>query len=292
MITTNHFLQPALFWDKETFTCKLCPHNCTLAEGQRGICRTRVNHNGTLCTLAWNNPCAINADPIEKKPLFHFMPGTQTLSIATAGCNMRCLNCQNNHISQYSPDEIPSYRLNPTDIINRAIDYNTPSISYTYTEPTVYYEFMLETAKLARSNGIKNIIVSNGYINTPPLKKLCKWIDAANIDLKCFDPVLHQKLTGAKLKPVLNTLKTLKDNGIWLEITHLVVPEYSDDTNTFRLMCDWLVKGGFSGTPLHINRFFPQHKLSHLDPTPIETIKEMCHIAEECGIKYIYPGNI
>lgn len=220
------------------------------------------------------------------------MPGTQTLSIATAGCNMRCLNCQNNHISQFSPDEIPSYRLNPTDIINRAIDYNTPSISYTYTEPTVYYEFMLETAKLARSNGIKNIIVSNGYINTPPLKKLCKWIDAANIDLKCFDPVLHQKLTGAKLKPILNTLKTLKDNGIWLEITHLVVPEYSDDTNTFRLMCEWLVKEGFSGTPLHINRFFPQHKLSHLDPTPIETIKEMCHIAEEYGIKYIYPGNI
>lgn len=292
----------ALYWQKagkqdnnlhnHAVECMLCPHNCILKEEQKGICKTRENHKGTLCTLAWNNPCSICLDPIEKKPLNHFLPGTKTLSIAIAGCNMRCLNCQNYNISQKSPKETANYNYTPAAIIELAKKYKTPSISFTYTEPTVYYEYMLATAKLAHQNNIKTVIVSNGYINKKPLQELCNYIDAANIDLKCFDPALHLKLTGAKLQPVLDSLLLLKREKIWLEITHLMIPQYSNNLQTFEKMCQWLVKKGFDSTPLHINRFFPQNELVHLPATPVTTIKEAGRIATQAGIKHVYLGNI
>ncbi len=278
--------------DSGSVVCLLCPHNCVLKEGQKGICRTRVNHNGKLYTLAWNNPCSICIDPIEKKPLYHFMPGTQIFSLAIAGCNMRCLNCQNCAISQVSPNAIQSYNLTAKEIVDKAIEHKTESIAYTYTEPTVYFEYMLEIAKEARSRGIKNVMVSNGYINNEPLLELCKYLDAANIDLKTFDSAMHLKLTGAKLQPVLETLKILKKAEVWLEITHLIIPGYSDNLDVFKEMCQWLVNEGFSETPLHINRFFPQYKLSNSHPTPLVTIKAAEKIAKECGLKHVYIGNI
>ena len=272
--------------------CLLCPHNCVLKEGNKGICRIRFNNNGQLYTMAWNNPCSICIDPIEKKPLYHFLPGTQILSLAIAGCNMRCLNCQNSSISQVSPDTLQSYSLTAQQIVDKAIEYKTESIAYTYTEPTVYFEYMLEIAKEARLRGIKNVMVSNGYINQEPLQELCKYLDAANIDLKTFDSAMHLKLTGAKLQPVLETLKALKKAEVWLEITHLIIPGYCDNLDVFREMCQWLVNEGFWETPLHINRFFPQYKLGESHPTPIATIKAAQKIAQECGLKYIYVGNI
>lgn len=272
--------------------CLLCPHNCLLKEGQKGICRTRINCGGQLYTLAWNNPCSICIDPIEKKPLYHFLPGTKVLSLATAGCNLRCLNCQNYSISQFSPDAFQAHNLTAQDIVKKAIEHKTESIAYTYTEPTVYFEYMLEIAKLAHQNGIKNVMVSNGYINREPLLELSNYLDAANIDLKTFDNATHLKLTGAKLQPVLDTLITLKEAGVWLEITHLMIPGYSDNLLVFKKMCQWLVNEGFAQTPLHINRFFPTFKLSNSHPTPLSTIEAAKEIAQQSGLKHIYTGNI
>ena len=310
MICNNKYLHPAKYQkstsgnknaqgDREkaevtsgSVLCLLCPHNCQLKEGQKGICRTRINCGGQLYTLAWNNPCSIYIDPIEKKPLYHFLPGTRVLSLATAGCNLRCLNCQNYSISQFSPDALQSHKLTAQEIVEKAIEHKTESIAYTYTEPTVYFEYMLEIAKLAHQNGIKNVMVSNGYINREPLLELCNYLDAANIDLKTFDNNTHLKLTGAKLQPVLETLLTLKEAGVWLEITHLLIPGYSDNLTVFKEMCQWLVSKNFAQTPLHINRFFPTFKLTDSQPTSLATLRDAKKIALECGLEHVYNGNI
>lgn len=272
--------------------CTLCPHFCFLKEGERGLCKTRVNRDGTLYTTAFNNPCSIAIDPIEKKPLFHFLQGSITLSLATAGCNLRCLNCQNHTIATATPDEIPSRELTAKEIVKLARQYGCPSISYTYTEPTVYYEYMLEIAKEAKKEGLKNIIVSNGYINRAPLLELIEQLDAANIDLKSFHPETHKELTGGKLEPILETIKELKKGGVHLELTHLMIPQYSDQLDNFEEMVKWLVAEGFSDTPLHLSRFYPNHKLSHLPRTPRELILEAIEIAEAHGIKNVHPGNM
>ena len=285
-------LHPAMYQKSEPAECLLCPHNCQLKEGQWGICRTRVNQGGVIQTSAWDNLCSICIDPIEKKPLYHFLPGSRTLSIAIAGCNMRCLNCQNCSISQHPPHELPSYRLSAKDVIKMAVMHKVKSISFTYSEPTVFYEYMLETAKLAHKRGLKTILVSNGYINPEPLEELIPHIDAANIDLKSFDPEMHLKLTGARLEPVLQTVKALKEAGIWLEITHLIVPGYSDNIDVFRKMCRWLVNNGMGYTPLHISRFFPKHKLEETEPTPRRTMEDAYMTAYQCGIQRVYLGNM
>ncbi|MDD4064782.1 MAG: AmmeMemoRadiSam system radical SAM enzyme [Bacteroidales bacterium] len=285
---------PEILWSHEgsKVTCLLCPHYCVIPEGKTGKCRTRINKEGVLYSLAYGNPCSVAIDPIEKKPLYHFLPGSQVLSIATAGCNFRCLNCQNWTISQASPENIDHYDLSPGQIINMALRHKTPSIAFTYTEPTVFYEYMFDIAVKAHEKGLKTIMVSNGYINSGPLEALCPYIDAANIDLKCFDDKMYRRLTGGKLQPVLDTLLTLQKAGVWTEITHLVIPGMTDNPVWFESMCRWLVDNGFASAPLHISRFFPAYKLAHLPPTPVEKVMKEKEIAEKCGLKFVYPGNI
>lgn len=284
----------AKYYEKveDGINCKLCPHNCFLTEGKTGICRTRVNHGNILYTIAYNNPIAINIDPIEKKPLFHFFPSSKTFSIATEGCNSRCLNCQNSSISQVAPTQDYNEKFSPENIVKSAILNNCNSISYTYTDPIVFYEYTLDIAKIAKEKGIKNIIVSSGYINENPLSELAEYIDAANIDLKVFDENIYKKLCGTDLNPVLNTLKFLKEKNVWLEITNLIIPEWSDNLKTIEKMCKWLMENGFEDTPIHFNKFSPLYKLNHLYPTKTETLINAYEIAKKTGLKYVFMGNV
>lgn len=271
--------------------CKLCPNGCILKEGELSQCNNRKVYNSKLYTLAYGNPCSANIDPVEKKPLYHFYPGSRAYSIATAGCNLVCLNCQNWTISQTSPDKTRNYDLSPEDVVKDCIKNNCESIAYTYSEPTTFYEYVYETSRIAKRAGVKNIMISNGYINTEPLKKLCTVIDAANIDLKAFSESTYLKLTGGKLQPVLDSLKVYLDMGVWLEITNLVIPSWNDNLNEIKDMCRWLSSNGFSKTPLHFSRFYPMHKLEQLPPTPVEILNKAVKIARDEGILYVYTGN-
>jgi pyruvate formate lyase activating enzyme len=272
--------------------CMICPNECTLKEGELSVCHNRIARDGKLYTMAYGNPCAVNIDPVEKKPLMHFHPGTLSFSIATAGCNFACLNCQNWEISQTSPDKTRNYDANPEKVVTQAIREQCKSIAYTYSEPITFFEYMLDTATLAKHRGIKNIMVSNGYINQEPLLELCKVIDAANIDLKTFDPEVHLKLTAGKLDPVLATLKTFKDQGVWIEITNLLIPDWTDNFDQITRMCDWLAKEGFTDYPLHFSRFHPQHKLTRLPATPLQALTRAKDIGLRAGLKFVYIGNV
>jgi pyruvate formate lyase activating enzyme len=271
--------------------CRICPNECVLKEGELSKCNNRIVHKSVLYTMAFGNPCSVNVDPVEKKPLYHFLPGSRAYSIATAGCNLVCLNCQNWTISQTSPDKTRNYDLMPEKVVEECIKNSCSSIAYTYSEPITFYEYAFETATLAKKAGIKNIFKSNGYINTEPLKKICSVIDGANIDLKAFDESTYLKLTGGKLQPVLDSLKVFKDMGVWLEITNLVVPTWTDNLDEIRKMCKWLNDNGFKNTPLHFSRFFPLHKLEQLPPTSIEILNKAASIATDEGLKYVYTGN-
>ncbi|MFN8241086.1 MAG: AmmeMemoRadiSam system radical SAM enzyme [Bacteroidales bacterium] len=272
--------------------CRICPNECVLKEGELSKCNNRIVNKSVLYTMAYGNPCSVNVDPVEKKPLYHFLPGSRAFSIATAGCNLVCLNCQNWSISQVSPDKTRNVELPPSSVIEECIAKECRSIAYTYSEPVTFYEYALDTATEAKQRGIKNIFKSNGYINPEPLARICKVIDAANIDLKAFSDVTYLKLTGGKLQPVLESLKVFRDSGVWLEITNLMVPAWTDSLDDFKKMCSWLVTNGFSTTPLHLSRFFPLHKLDQLPPTPLELLRKAAVVAESEGIKYVYLGNI
>jgi pyruvate formate lyase activating enzyme len=296
--------------------CKLCPNDCLLEPEDRGRCRNRVNKDGKMYTLAYANPCSLNEDPVEKKPLFHFLPGSWTFSLATSGCGFRCLNCQNWDISQRKPEETkdprgPELRLRPVtfgairqagakdrmsmfpnDAVDLAQQRGCKSLAYTYSEPAVWYEYMYDTAKLAKARGVKNIWVTCGYINPQPLEELCEVIDAANVDLKGFDDSIYRKLNSGKLQPILDTLKTLKAHGVWFEITNLVVPTYTDDLGMIKKMCDWLVDNIGPDYPIHFSRFHPNHLLTDLPGTPIETLIKARDIAKQAGLRYPYIGNV
>ena len=272
--------------------CHICPHNCNLQEGHHGLCKTHFVAEGKLFTNAFGNPCSVHADPIEKKPLYHFLPGTMSYSIATAGCNLACRNCQNWEISQQSPTDLQIIEMFPEDVVEAAISKGCKSIAFTYTEPTAFYEYTYETARFARNHGIKNLFISNGFINEKPLRDLCPYLDAANIDLKAFSDEVYRKLTGGRLQPVLHALKILKEAGVWVEITNLVLPGWTDDQKMVREMCEWLVLNGFSETPLHFSRFYPLYKLSDLPVTPLETLINARNIALEAGLRFVYIGNI
>lgn len=295
--------------------CKLCPNDCLLRPEDRGRCRTRVNKDGTLYTLAYANPCAFHADPIEKKPLYHFLPGTRSLSIATPGCGFRCLNCQNWDLSQRKPEELKDPRgeefvltpgrlreltadnvhrmsMFPKDVVALAKHFDSPSVAYTYSEPTTFYEYMLDTCKLARSEQVRNVWVTCGYINRKPLLELCQYLDAANVDLKSFSEKIYRKLNSGKLQPILDTLKTLKERGVWFEVTNLVVPTYTDDLEMIARMCDWLLANIGPDYPLHFSRFHPAHRLMHLSATPVRTLMAARDIAVKAGLRYVYIGNV
>jgi pyruvate formate lyase activating enzyme len=272
--------------------CRICPNECVLKEGELSKCNNRRVYRSKLYTMAYGNPCSAAIDPVEKKPLYHFFPGSRAFSIATAGCNLVCLNCQNWTISQTSPDKTTNADLNPEQVVEQCITSNCKSIAYTYSEPNTFYEYAFDTAKIARSRGVKNIFKSNGYINPEPLKQLCTVIDAANIDLKAITESTYLKLTGGKLQPVLDSLKIYRDSGVWLEITNLVVPTWSDKPDEIRQMCKWLFTNGFASTPLHFSRFYPIYKLEHLPPTPVDLLSRAAGIAREEGLRYVYVGNV
>ena len=289
-------------WHKEGFSyaqlkgdkvmCRICPNYCQLAPGDRSICRSKVNIGGILYSLAYGNPCAINVDPIEKKPLFHFLPQTMAFSIATTGCSFRCLNCQNWEISQAKPHEVEHYDLFPESVVTEAKKAGCGSIAYTYSEATTYFEYMIDTARLGREAGLHNLWISNGSINRKPLLELCRVLDAANVNLKSYDDNIYRKLNGGRLQPVLNTFKTLNEKGIHFEMTNLVVPGYVDDPEMLKKMCGWILENLGPDHPLHFLRFFPLYKLKRLSPTPQSTLEQFREIAMAEGIHYAYVGNI
>lgn len=277
--------------DGDAVICGLCPNRCRLTELKIGACHVRQMEGGKLYALSYANPCALNIDPIEKKPLYHFYPGSKTYSVGVGGCLLHCKNCQNYSISQVSPDAVQIGRYMPEDLVEACIASGCDSISYTYSEPFAFFEYMLDTAKLAKEKGLKNILVSSGFVNEEPLRDLIPYLDAANIDLKSFNPVVYKELCKGDFEVILCNLKILHENQVWLEITNLIIPGYSDDELMIREMCVWLIENGFEDTPLHFSRFFPMYKLDETQPTPIEVIERAVEIAHNVGMKYIYPGN-
>lgn len=288
------YSREALFYSKsaDAIQCEKCPQECLLNEGDTGFCRSRVARDGKLYSIAYGNPCAVHIDPIEKKPFFHFLPSTQAFSVAVAGCNLRCLNCQNWQISQVSPKDSEHVDLMPPEVIEAAKKSGCDSIAYTYSEPTTFYEYAYDTAKLAREQKIRNLLKSNGFINEQPLRHLCKVLDAANIDLKSYDEKIYNKLSSGKLAPVLRTLKVLREEGVWLEITNLIIPTWTDNFDMIKQMCEWLCSNGLADAPLHFSRFTPLYKLNQLPSTPTATLEKAHAIALSAGMKYVYLGNV
>ena len=272
--------------------CGICPNRCFLSPGDRSVCRSRVNINGILYSLTYGNPCSLNVDPIEKKPLFHFKPRSKAFSLATTGCNFRCLNCQNWEISQAKPTEVRHHEFFPKDVVKAAIQSGSESIAYTYSEPTTFFEYMIDTSRLAKAKGISNLWISNGYINKKPLLEFCKVLDGANVNLKSFSDAIYRKLNGGRLQPVLNTFKTLHEQKIHFEITNLAVPGYTDDPDMVKKMCEWIIKNLGADHPLHFLRFFPRYKLDRLPPTPVSTLTRFRELALQQGIRYVYLGNV
>ncbi|MCS7282632.1 MAG: AmmeMemoRadiSam system radical SAM enzyme [Anaerolineae bacterium] len=272
--------------------CNLCPHRCFIPEGQRGRCRVRENRGGRLFSMVYGNPCAVHVDPIEKKPFYHFLPAAATFSLATAGCNLRCLYCQNWEISQVPPEETKNYDLPPERIVYHALDLGAPVIAYTYTEPIVFYEYMLETARQAREAGLKNVVISAGFINPEPLRALCAAVDAIKIDLKGYDEDFYRKICQAELRPVLEAIRVIHESGIHLEIVNLVVPTLNDRIDQLRALARWLAREVSPDVPLHFTRFSPAYKLTNLPPTPVETLERAREVALEEGMRFVYVGNV
>jgi pyruvate formate lyase activating enzyme len=278
--------------DGRVVRCSLCPHQCVLSEEKIGVCRTRKNIKGELYSLVYGKVVSTNLDPIEKKPFYHFLPGTTTYSIATTGCNLQCRFCQNWQISQASPDEVQSVEMTPEEVVENALNGGAKSIAYTYVEPTVFYEFMFDTAKLARQKGLKNVVVSSGYINPDPLKDLLPYIDAYNVDFKGMNDNFYRKMTNGSLEPVLEAMKIIKKEGVWLEVVNLLIPGENDSEKNIRNLAVWIRDNLGEEVPLHFSRFYPAYKLANKPPTPIETVKKAREIALNLGLKYVYTGNI
>ncbi|MBW2999411.1 AmmeMemoRadiSam system radical SAM enzyme [Candidatus Woesearchaeota archaeon] len=288
-------MKEAMFYEKKKdkiVQCHLCPHNCVIAEGKTGNCRVRKNSKGKLYSLVYGNPCTTYVDPIEKKPLYHFMPGTNIFSIATVGCNLHCKHCQNWEISQTGPED-SSMKLPPEEVVAMAVESGCQSIAYTYTEPTIFYEYVYDIARIAKQKGLKNVMVTNGYINPEPLKKLYPLIDAANVDLKGFTEKFYREVCGATLQPVLETLKALSEMpNVWLEATNLIIPTKNDDPKKIKEMCEWIKENLGVDVPLHFSRFFPYYKLTDLPPTPADILFKARKIALDVGMHYVYIGNL
>ena len=276
----------------KTVQCELCPNGCVLDINEVSRCRTRKNKDGVLYSLVYGKPCAVHVDPIEKKPFFHFLPGTTAFSIATAGCVLSCKFCQNWQISQARPEDTDTYDLPPEKVVTNAQFYRAQSIAYTYTEPTVFYEYMYDTAIIAKKKGVRNTMHSCGYMKEKPLRKLSKYMDAADIDLKAFTEDFYARICSGSLKPVLDSLVVLKEEGVWLEITNLVIPTLNDDTKKIKEMCLWIRKNLGPDVPIHFSRFFPHYKLKNLPPTPLKTLTDARDIAMNAGLRYVYIGNI
>jgi len=273
--------------------CELCPKSCLIEPGQSGECRVRINIDGVLRTVVYGFPCSVSPyDPVEKKPLFHFLPGTKILSIATVGCNLHCKNCQNWEISQANPEESTAAYLPPESLVQLAKEHHYQSIAYTYTDPVIFYEYTYDCAKLARDAGIRNVLVTAGYINQEPWKRLLEYVDAANIDLKFISDDLYREVCSGTLKPVQEALVTAKATNVLVEVTNLIIPTLNDKPEQIGELARW-VKTNLGGeTPMHFSRFFPRYKMRNLPPTSLKTLDTAHDIAISEGLNYVYIGNI
>jgi pyruvate formate lyase activating enzyme len=272
--------------------CDLCPKACAIAPGRSGECRIRVNVDGVLLAVTYGRPCSVHVDPVEKKPLFHFLPGTKILSLATVGCNLHCRYCQNWEISQENPENVTAYRLPPADVAVLAKREGCPSVAYTYSEPLVYYEYTLDSSVAARREGLKNVLVTAGYANRAPLERLFRVTDAANIDLKGFTEEFYRDVCGATLRPVLDALVLAKSMGVLVEVTNLVVPTLNDRDEDFRPLCRWIARNLGRETPLHFSGFSPKYRMKNLPPTPAAALDRARAIALEEGLHFVYIGNL
>ncbi len=273
-------------------TCGICPRACRLGEGQSGNCRARRNIGGRIVPLAYGRPCAVALDPIEKKPLFHFMPGAAALSIGTAGCNLHCLNCQNSDISQNSPENIPSEPLPPDALAALMRRTGAQSVAYTYNEPLVAFEYVLDCAKAVREAGGANVLVSAGYVNPRPLEELMPYLDAANIDLKTMSESACLANCGVHVDPVLATLRTLARSNVVLEVTNLVIPGFNDSDGDLDACCAFVADELGKDVPVHFSRFFPRHRMTDRPPTPLATLRRADEMAHAHGLHYVYCGNV
>jgi len=291
-------LKTAVLWDKKDggkVACKLCNFRCVIPEGKVGHCAVRKNIGGALYSLNYHKVCAANADPIEKKPLFHFLPSTSSYSISTPGCNFQCSFCQNWQISQMNLEygEIDGRDLPPKRIVEEAKLSRCDSIAYTYTEPTIFMELCADCGVLAKEAGLKNVFVSNGYMTSEAIDFASEWLDAINIDLKSFSDDYYKNLCKARLKPVLDTIKYIANNtDIWMELTTLIIPGSNDSDEELKAIADFIVENAGPDTPWHVSRFFPMYKMDSEKPTPVETLERAYEIGKQAGLRYIYIGNL
>lgn len=285
----------AQFYEKlpnKKIRCKLCPRECVIDDRERGYCGVRENQNGAYYTLVHSRPCSIHVDPVEKKPLFHFYPGTLAFSMATAGCNVNCKFCQNWEISQVRPEQVRSAEVSPDQLARLARDNGCVSIAYTYSEPVVFYEYVYDTAAAGNALGIKSLVISNGYIQQEPLRKLCSQVAGIKVDLKAFSEKFYREVVNGELKPVLESLVTIRKQKTWLEIVYLVVPTLNDSDQEFRGLCQWIRRELGSDVPIHFTRFHPEYLLKNLPPTPLKSLERAKRIADAEGLNYAYIGNV
>ena len=285
----------AMFWnslDGSKVQCNLCPHHCKIEDQKTGICGVRKNENGTLNSLIYGLCSSMAADPVEKKPLYHFHPGSNAFSIGTVGCNFSCLHCQNYSISTAGPDFSYMREITSKDVVNLSKQYGCDGVAYTYNEPSIWYEFTLDSAKLAKENGLYTAYVTNGYISAEPLREISSVLDAMNIDVKAFSDDFYRKVCKARLQPVLDTCILAKDLGIHLELTYLVIPAYNDSDKEIKSFCKWAVEKLGANVPVHFSRFHPDHNMQDVPRTPMETMMKVYDIAKESGVLYPYLGNV
>ncbi|MBA7600331.1 hypothetical protein ES703_07381 [subsurface metagenome] len=288
-LTEAKYYQPL---DGNTVQCQLCFRKCIIQDGGRGFCLARENIRGKLYTLTYGKPVAVHIDPVEKEPLFHMEPGSNTLCVGTASCNLRCKNCINWHIAYKAPEEVEAVPMTAEEVVQTAIDHDVHTICFTYNEPTQQYEYMYDIAKLAKEKGLRATFHSNGEMSPEPMRAILPYVDAVAIDLKAFDPDVYQQLTTGELAPVLDTLKLIKEQGVWLEVVCLIIPTWSDDLEDIKKMCTWIRDNLGEETPVHFSRFFPTCKLAKLSPTPLSTLEQAHDIAREVGLHYVYIGNV
>jgi pyruvate formate lyase activating enzyme len=289
------FTIEARFYEKlpyKKIKCKLCPRECVIDDRERGYCGVRENRGGTYYSLVYARICAAHVDPIEKKPLFHFLPGSLAFSVATAGCNVNCKMCQNWDISQVRPEQVNSDFVPPKELAARTRQYPCPSIAYTYSEPVVFCEYVLDAAEAGRAAGLKSVVISGGYIQQEPLKRLCGSVDAIKIDLKAFSEKYYKEIVNGELKPVLNALVTIRKLAAWSEVVYLVVPTLNDSDEEFRGLARWIRTELGPDVPLHFSRFHPEYLLKNLPPTPLPTLERAKAICDAEGLHYVYIGNI
>ncbi len=290
-------MQAAMLYEKQDdgrVKCSLCAHRCTVREGHTGICGVRKNQDGTLYTLVYDKIVAAHIDPIEKKPFYHILPASSSFSIATVGCNFHCFHCQNHGIAQ-APREHPGHisgsPTTPEELVNAAVRNDCASIAYTYTEPTIFFELAYETARLAHQQGLKNLFVTNGFMTQEALETIKPYLDGANVDLKGFDETWYRQVCGGRLEPVQETIQRMRDLGIWVEVTTLIIPTHNDSEPELRQIAEFLVSVD-PGIPWHVSAFYPQYKMQDLPPTSPPVIQQAVQIGKEAGLRYIYSGNI